>query len=104
MKQYDFYKNTDKETQTGYPYFIDIQAELLNDLKSRVVIPLVPAKDATSYPANLCSIIKISGKNFALLTHQITAIPTSLLENKEGSLIFNRNEIIAALDFLLTGI
>lgn len=104
MKQYDLYENTDSASQVVYPYFVDVQTGLLNDLNSRVVIPIAPALDAKSFPKNLCPIIDINNKQFALLTHQITTVSSSFLESKEGSLLLNRDDIISALDFLLTGI
>lgn len=104
MKQYDLYENTDLDSQASYPYFVDVQTGLLEDLNSRVVIPIAPALDAKSFPKNLCPIVEINNKQFALLTHQITTVSFSFLESKEGSLLLNRDDIISALDFLLTGI
>ena len=104
MKQYDLYENTDSASQVTYLYFVDVQTGLLNDLNSRVVIPIAPALDAKSFPKNICPIIDINNKQFALLTHQITTVSSSFLESKEGSLLLNRDDIISALDFLLTGI
>ncbi|CAA0117780.1 Toxin CcdB [BD1-7 clade bacterium] len=104
MKQYDLYENTDPDSHASYPYFVDVQTGLLEDLNSRVVIPIAPALDAKAFPKNLCPIVEINNKQFALLTHQITTVSSSFLENKEGSLLLNRDDIISALDFLLTGI
>lgn len=104
MKQYDLYENKDTDTKEAYPYFMDVQTELLRNLDSRVVIPVVPASDATAYPKNLCPVVKIKNNKHALMTHQITTVPSSFLNYKEGSLLLNRDEIIAGLDFLLTGI
>ena len=104
MKQYDLYENTDPDSQGTYPYFVDVQTGLLQDLNSRVVIPIAPALDAKSFPKNLCPIVEINNKQFALLTHQITTVSSSFLESREGSLLLNRDDIISALDFLLTGI
>ena len=104
MKQFDLYINPDEDTKQGYPYFVDVQTELLNNLDSRVVIPIVPIKGTKAYPKNLCPIVKIKGSQFALLTHQITTVPNALLNDKQGSLLLNRNDIILGWDFLLTGI
>lgn len=104
MKQYDLYENTDPDSQASYPFFVDVQTGLLEDLNSRVVIPIAPALDANSFPKNLCPIVEINNKQFALLTHQITTVSFSFLERKKGSLLLNRDDIISALDFLLTGI
>lgn len=103
--QFDVYKNTDKDTNKAYPYFIDIQTSLLDSLNSRVVIPITPVKNVnTEYPKNLCPIIKIKEKNFALLTHQVTSIPVSLLREKTLSAESSRKDIVAAIDFVVTGI
>ncbi len=104
MKQFDLYENTDTESKDGYPYFVDVQTNLLDNLNSRVVIPLVPILEAKEYPKNLCPIVVVRNKKYALMTHQIASVASSFLESKEGSLLLNRDDIISALDFLLTGI
>lgn len=105
MNQFDLYVNTDKDTNKTYPYFVDIQNSLLDTLNSRVVIPLTPVgKPRQSYPDNLCPTVKVKNKNYALLTHQLTSVPVSLLKKKQGSLDSNRDDIVAAMDFLVTGI
>ena len=103
--QFDIYENTEKDTKKVYPYFVDIQTNLLDSLNSRAVIPLTPVKNASiDYPKKLCPTISIDKKNFALLTHQITTVPLSLLKRKTVSADIYRTEIIAAIDFLATGI
>lgn len=104
MKQFDLYKNTDPDSSATYPYFVDVQTGLLEELNSRVVIPITSAQDAKSFPKNLCPLIEIKNKKYALLTHQITTVSASFLARKEGTLLLNRDDIISALDFLLTGI
>ncbi|BFM13499.1 CcdB family protein [Simiduia litorea] len=105
MDQFDLYINTDKDTNKTYPYFVDIQNQLLDTLNSRAVIPLTPISNSDkSYPENLCPMVEIKGKKFALLTHQITSVSRSFLKKKEGSLATSRNDIVAAIDFLVTGI
>jgi toxin CcdB len=105
MAQFDLYANTDIDTNKTYPYFVDIQNSLLDTLNSRVVIPLTPAgKSDKSYPSNLCPVVKIKNKNYALLTHQLTSVSTSFLKRKESSLASVRDDIVAAIDFLVTGI
>lgn len=105
MGQFDLYVNTDKDTNKTYPYFVDIQNSLLDTLNSRVVIPLTPiSKSDKAYPENLCPVIKIKNKKLALLTHQITSISVSFLKKKEASLASSRDDIVAAIDFLVIGI
>ncbi|WP_373088892.1 CcdB family protein [Zhongshania sp.] len=104
MKQFDLYENTDPDSRGTYPFFVDVQTGLLEQLNSRVVIPIAPATNAKLFPANLCPIFEIDNKQYALLTHQITTVSASFLARRQGSLLLNREQIIAALDFLLMGI
>ena len=105
MKQFDVYANMDKDTNKTYPYFVDIQNGLLDMLNSRVVIPLTPAsKSDKSYPENLCPTVKIRNKKYALLTQQLTSVSANFLKKNEGSLSSSRDEIVGAIDFLVTGI
>jgi toxin CcdB len=105
MAQFDYYANTDKDTNNTYPFMVDIQDALLDGLNSRVVIPLTPLSNLEkSYPENLCPEITIEGKKYSLLTHQIASVSTRALSQREGSLAHIRSEIIAAIDFLITGI
>jgi len=39
MAQFDYYANTDKDTNTTYPFIVDVQDALLDGLNSRAVIP-----------------------------------------------------------------
>lgn len=105
MKQYDVYANTDKDTNKTYPYFVDVQNSMLDSLNSRVVIPLTPiGKSNKNYPGNLCPVFEIKSKKFALLTHQITSVSSNHLKKREGSMLDRRDEIVGAIDFLITGI
>jgi toxin CcdB len=105
MAQFDYYANTDKDTNRTYPFMVDVQDALLDGLNSRVVIPLTPLANLEKpYPKDLCPKITIEGKAYSLLTHQMASLSTRTLSHCEGSLAHIRSEIISAIDFLLTGI
>lgn len=105
MSQFSVYTNKDKSTQKTYPYFLNVQNELLDELNSRVVIPFsTPGSIKHRDAKKLCPIIQIKGKDFVLLTHQITTVPASFLASKIDQIDDFRPEIISAIDLLLTGI
>ncbi len=105
MSQYTLYKNEKKSTKKTYPYFVNVQSDLLDELNSRIVIPLSPLKILNDKNAKkLCPIIKIEDKSFVLLTHQLTSVPKPILKKESISLESHRYEILAAIDLLLTGI
>ncbi|MDJ0806456.1 MAG: CcdB family protein [Gammaproteobacteria bacterium] len=105
MSQFAVYKNEDKTTRKIYPYFLNVQNDLLDELNSRVVIPFsTPGSIKHREAKRLCPMIKIDDKEFVLLTHQITTVPESLLKTQVTQVAAFRSEIISAIDLLFTGI
>lgn len=105
MSQFTLYQNSDRSTKKTYPYFLDVQSDLVSNLNSRLVIPLTPEKQLeSSAPEKLCPIIQLDDGKFALLTHQLTSAPTTILKKPIDNIDTFRDEIIGAIDFLITGI
>lgn len=105
MPQFSLYQNSDKSTATAYPYFVDVQSEMLDTLNTRLVIPLTPLEMLEKKaPTHLCPVIHIDEGDFVVLTHQMASIPTKILRDPVNELSAFRNEIVAAIDFLITGI
>ncbi len=105
MSQYALYKNENNDSKKTYPYFVNVQSDLLDDLNSRMVIPLSSLKTLNNTNAKkLCPIIDIEEGYFVLLTHQLTSVPRSILKKETTSLEKYRSEILGAIDLLLTGI
>jgi toxin CcdB len=105
MGQFTLYENQNHESKDAYPYFVDVQNSLLDSLNTRLVIPLTPSKYlGDSNIVNLCPTTKVKDENFVLLTHQMTNVPVSALRAPVGSLTHIRDDIVAAIDFLVTGI
>lgn len=104
MSQFTLYENTNQDSRDTYPYFVDVQNSLLDSLNTRLVIPLTPAKFLTENITKLCPVTTVNDFQFTLLTQQMTNVHVSALHSPVGSLQHLRDEIISALDFLVTGI
>jgi len=105
MSQFTIYLNEDDSSNDTYPYFIDIQNSLLDDLNSRLVIPLSKQSSLDNNSAKkLCPVLQINNDDFVLLTHQMTTVPKSILKTEVISLENYRYEITDAIDFIITGI
>jgi toxin CcdB len=104
MSQFTLYENLNKDSRKAYPYFVDIQNDLVDSLNTRLVIPLTSSKSLGKNIEKLCPTITLDGEAFILLTHQMTNVPVTALKNAKGSLQHLRSEIISAVDFLVTGI
>lgn len=105
MGQFYAYKNPNPDTRAQYPYLLDIQSDLLSELRTTVVIPVTPSKlAATMRLTRLNPTIIIGGKNFTVMTQEIAGVDRNQLGAQACDLSSHRSEIIAALDFVLTGI
>jgi toxin CcdB len=83
-------------------FVVDIQADLLQHLKTRVVVPLY-LKGNIRLLKRLNPIFQIANGEYYLNTAELTTVPAATLKNKKANLENHRQEIIDALDFLLQG-
>ena len=105
MAQFAAYENPNKATKKTYPFLLDIQSNLLDDLRTTVVIPLCSTNQAGKAAiSKLCPVLEINGKSFVALTQQIAGIDRKSLGKRAYDLSHYRPEIIAAIDFIISGI
>lgn len=105
MQQFDVYANPSKTTRSVYPFIVDIQSDTISVIATRIVVPL----GRKSYFKNaqltrLMPGVTYKGEELLLLVPQIASMPAKALRNPVGSLSHLRDEIVAALDFAVTGI
>ena len=105
MAQYHIYENLNPNSKHIYPYLIDVQTTLLTDLETRIVIPVVlKSKFGKGIINNLNPIIIINKKEYVISTQQISGIPSNQLGASICDCLLSRQEILSAIDFLITGI
>ncbi|MFV3078031.1 CcdB family protein [Niveispirillum fermenti] len=100
MARYDLYPMP----RHGRGYLLDIQADLLDRLDTRVVVPLFREEDAPPPMAGLNPVFQINGHRHVMLTQSIATIRRRDLGKPVLSLDGQHDTITAALDFLLSGI
>ena len=104
MAQFHVYENPSKASRKAYPYFLDIQSDLLDDLRTTVVIPLCPFSQAAKVAiTRLTPVVRFHGKSWVVLTPQIVGIDRSRVGVLVADLRPHRAELVAALDFLISG-
>ena len=103
MAQFDVFENQNPSTKKEIPYLLDVQANLLDDLATHVVVPLVRASVMGKAAKHLNPEFKINRTKVVMSTAELAGVPVSILGNKVESLAEYRREIIAALDFLFVG-
>ncbi len=105
MAQFCVHINPTPDTRTTTPFLLDVQSDLLADLDTRVVAPLCPVSAMKGQPMKtLTPVFEIDDEQYLMLTPQLAGISKKHMGNKVADLSNRREEIIAALDLLITGI
>lgn len=103
--QFDVYKNQNAASSKRFPFLLDVQAELLDDLQTRVVVPLADKRwFAGKILSQLTPVFTVQGTEVVALTPQIAGIAKRELGAHAGNLSAHRHDILSALDLLLTGV
>lgn len=102
-RQFDVFPNPDPESAAAYPYFLVLQHDVLRDLNTRLVAPLIPPKRLPDFD-RLMPAIAVKGSRYVLDVTGIGEVPTRILENPVANFEEARYEIISALDLVFTGI
>jgi toxin CcdB len=104
MTQFCVYKNPRAESANRFPLLLDVQSDLIALLETRVVVPLSPVAAIVGRQMKvLMPAFMIGGKKFAMSTPQLAGVPRTEIGAQVADLAAHRDEIIAALDLLITG-
>lgn len=104
MAQFTVYRNKSARTKATFPLLVDVQSDLLEDLQTRVVIPLSKAAALARKPmSQLMPVLPFDGEAYVLMTPELAGVARADLGPAVGTLAERRDTILAAMDFLLTG-
>jgi toxin CcdB len=87
----------------GEGLVLDCQADLLRDLKTRFVVPLLPEDDAPRAADRLNPVFYLGGRSYVMATQFAATVHVRELADLVGSLQREEIAITNALDMLLTG-
>ncbi len=105
MPQFTVHRNTNPATKAAVPYLLNVQSNLLEDLGTRIAVPLYPAATMKGKTIQtLTPTFEIDGKQYVMMTPQLAGISKKLLGASVADLFAKRDEIISALDLLIAGI
>ncbi len=99
MARYDVFASPDRAG-----YLLDVQADLLESLNTRLVVPLMPISAAPTPAKRLNPVFDIQSERYVMVTQFLSAVPASILKTPIASLTKNDTEITGALDMALTGV
>lgn len=98
MARFDVFPNPD-----GNGFLLDVQANLLDGLNTRVVVPLLPITVAPLPAKRLNPTFDIEAAPYVMVTQFMAAVPVAILKAPVASLAGHDVEIGNALDMLFVG-
>ena len=103
MPQFEVFRNKSPAAKRHVPYLLDVQSDLLKGVITRVVVPLVRAKDFGLLTGRLNLSFRIEGTEVVMSTAELAGVSRTVLGDRVGTLADRRDEIVAALDFVFQG-
>lgn len=98
MARFSVHSNPD-----GADYLLNVQSDLIDVTRTRVVVPLMRASGIPVAVPKLHPTFEVAGGRYVMVTHLIATVPADTLGDEKGNLSPHRDEITAALDFLFQG-
>ena len=105
MAQFDVHPNPEPGQKDKIPFLLALQCDLLGGLNTTVVAPLYDAGLANRPPLRgLNPLFEVAGRRVVMVAQELAGVPLKRLPPALGSLAAEREAIVAALDFLFTGV
>ena len=98
MARFSVYPDPD-----GVGYLLDVQADMLRHLNTRLVVPLMPVGKAPKPATRLNPLFVVDDTEHSMVTQYMAAIPTSVLKREIMNVMDRREDIVNAIDLLIQG-
>lgn len=98
MAKYDVYPNP-----SGDGFLLDVQTDLLSDLNTRIVVPLLPLARAPKPATRLNPTFEFKGEPLVMVTQFMAAVPVGILKNAVGHFDQEFETITSAIDMVMQG-
>lgn len=104
LAQFDVYVNPQLASREFVPYVLDVQSDLINQLSTRLVMPLSRVGVGESkLPLSLCPPVEIDTESLLVLAHLAAPVPARLLRKPVCSLKHRASDLSAAMDAVISG-
>lgn len=104
MHRFHVYQLRSTTGRASYPVVLNVQSELVDDLHTRVVVPLAPAVVFKGKViSRLMPLLDVDGEPHVMLTAQLGSIRVRDMGKEVADLSSEQFTIVAAIDLLLSG-
>jgi toxin CcdB len=104
MAQFDVHANPLPVARRAYPYVVVLQSDATAGSRDRIVAPLAPRGSLEPVAGRLTPVVRVGATEYVVLVHALSAVRARDLVDMQGSLADARGELLAALDYLFSGV
>jgi toxin CcdB len=101
MAQFQAYRNP-RSSGAQIPFLLDVQSDLVN-IGTRLVVPLVLESAFGARLTRINPVLLVDGQRVVASVADLASVPLRQLKDKVADCSKHRSEIVAAVDFLLSG-
>lgn len=101
MAQFQAYRNP-RPSAGQIPYLLDVQSDLVN-IGTRLVVPLVLESAFGPRLSRINPVLQIEGEKVVASIADLASVPLRQLKDKVADCSKYRSEVVAAVDFLISG-
>lgn len=102
--QFTVYRNQDPASRRRVPFLLDVQSDLIGQMTTCVVVPLITPGRAEVAVARLMPMLEVDGRQWVMDTPLLAGVPRKALGKPVADVSSQRGAIMAALDMLVSGI
>jgi len=105
MAQFDIHENPNAPQRAVFPYVVEVQHDFLDQLPTRLVMPLQRARISTdAFPRRLTETIRVQGESLYPAAHLMAPLPSKILRKAVASAIDQQHLLRDAVDALQSGV
>lgn len=103
MARFDVYRHPEVRQRKATPFFISIQSDALDFLRSTIVVPLVVERAFGPRIPFLHPVIDVIGQPVVLATNELVAVERKILGSAVTNVAVDAPTIVSAIDYLISG-
>jgi toxin CcdB len=105
IAQWDVYANPSARAREDIPYLVVVQSALLDQLPTRLVMPLSRSQAAMPVGGmSLAPEFTVAGERLRLKPHETGVMPAQALRRAVTNLKADSHRVVAALDTVISGV
>jgi toxin CcdB len=104
MAQFDVFANPIQNARRGYPFVVAMQSDFTINGAEQLVAPIAASDYGQPPSRRVMPVVALLGNDHVVIVPRLTVMRSRDLIEKVGSIATSRPELLAAIDYLFSGL